>query len=140
MSKSSLDLLKERMREVFYQEKEITEISERIEMMRGWQEPGGAQIGLGIQSSRATDALGDLCAEILDLEAELAQSTLTLIRTDLETRRLSTYLKNDTQKAIFIWRYICRLKWPKVAERAGLSEANVMRAHAAAINTLALLY
>ena len=140
MSKYVEKNMRDKLSEVFWLEKEINILREKIEYQRARQQ-GGGRIGgtMGVKISRQIDRQGDISAEILDLEGEAAALYLELLKADVAARLLFGRLDDSVQKAILIWRYICRLKWEDVADKAELSVPQVIRIHNTAITLLAAM-
>ncbi|MCL2377408.1 MAG: hypothetical protein FWC76_08465 [Defluviitaleaceae bacterium] len=128
--------MKEYFVEVFKIEGYVHKLCEKIETLRARQTSGSGGFGLGVQKSRNYKRGEDLSVTILELEDEAAKAKMSLLRLERDIRGLSCSLQDPMQRAIIIWRYICRLKWKDIAKRAEMSEMHVLREHNAAMEAL----
>jgi len=122
--------------EVFTIESRTHKLCERIEEMRARQMPSGGRFGLGVQKNRNHQRAEDMSVAILALEDDVAKAKMSLLRMERDIRGLSSCLQDPMQRAIIIWRYICRLKWKDIAKRAEMSEMQVIREHNAAMGLM----
>jgi len=118
---------------VFVMENRINKLEERIEEMRARQASGGLGDGLGVQKSRNYRRQEDISVVVMELEGELARAKLVLLNLETQIRAISQGLPDSLPRAIITWRYICRLKWKDIAERAEMSEMQTIREHNAAL-------
>ena len=130
-------MTKEYMMQVFQMDKQVQKLSERLEYLKFQQtKPTSSQIGLGVQTSRNITSAQDLTIKVLEAEEALNKAVEQL--TQLEWEIVQAYAPlSPRQKAIIIWRYICRLPWKEIAKRAKLSEMQVMRIHNTSLDILA---
>ena len=129
--------MKKYFTQVFVIEGRVGKLCEKIEEMRARQtSSGGIGSGLGVQSSRNHRRLEDLSIAILEQEGELAKTKMSLLALEMDIRATSRALENPFARAIITWRYICRLRWKDIAQRAEMSEMQVIREHNAAIEEL----
>jgi len=127
--------IREYFAEVFVMESRIHRLCERIEELRARQ-ISGSSFGLGVQKSRNHCRVEDLSLTIMGLEDDVAKAKISLLRIERDIKVMSGSLQDPTQRAIIIWRYICRLKWKDVTKRAEMSEMQVLREHDAAMGMM----
>lgn len=129
MAASSRLMLKEDFEKVFDMERRILLIEERIEILRAKQETSGFALSLdgGVSKTRGVRRAENLAVEILEMEEEMTKTKIALLTTERRIKDLVGTLENPIQRAIIIWRYICRYVWREIAERAEMSEMNVIR-------------
>jgi DNA-directed RNA polymerase specialized sigma subunit len=72
----------------------------------------------------------------LELEGRLAKEKLNLLNLEIQIRAMCRGVLSPLERAVITWRYICRLKWKDIADRAEISEMQTMREHNAAIKKL----
>ncbi|MDR2183796.1 MAG: hypothetical protein LBE55_06440 [Clostridiales bacterium] len=122
---------------VFAIESRIGKLCDKIEALRAAQTAGS---GLGggpyVQKSRNYRRQEDISVSVLELEGEAARARMSLLALETQIREMSRNLSSPTARAIITWRYICRLKWKDIAERAQMSEMQIIREHNAALAQL----
>jgi len=129
--------VKKHFTRVFVIEGRIDKLNDKIETLRAKQTSGGGLgDGLGVQKSRNHGRLEDMSITILELEGELAKEKINLLTLETQIRAMSRGLQSPLERAIITWRYICRLKWKDIADRAEISEMQTIREHNAAIKKL----
>jgi len=117
----------------------IAKMTEKIEMLRAMEIAGGSisgSTGAGTKSRNIRRG-EDLAVEILTLQEGIAKTKATLLTHEREVKKLADTLKSPIGRAIITWRYICRLAWKDIADRAEMSEMQAMREHNAAIKEIA---
>jgi len=103
------NMTKEYMMQVFKMDKEMQRLSERLEYLKFQQtKPTSSQMGLGVQTSRNVTSAQDLTIKVLEAEEALNQAIEQLTQREWEILQAYTPL-SPRQKAIIMWRYICRL-------------------------------
>ena len=130
--------IKKYLAETFVLDGKITRITEKIEVLRAMQVAGGSlshNVGGGTKS-RNIRRDEDLSIEILLLEECLVKTKIELLTHERDVKKLADAAKRPIGRAIITWRYICRLAWKDIAERAELSEIHAMREHNAAIKEM----
>ena len=122
-------MMKEDFEKVFDMERRILWIEERIEILRARQEASGFSLSLdgGVSRTRGVGRAEDLAIEILGMEEELVKAKIALLALERRIKSRAGTLESPIQRAIIIWRYICRYVWRDIAERAEMSEVHVIR-------------
>jgi len=115
--------------QVFVMEGCIGKLLEKIETLRAKQISPGDGDGLGVQRSRNYRRSEDISIAIMELETQLAKEKLALLNLETEIRSIASNLLCPMARAVITWRYICRLKWKDIAERAEMSEMQTIREH-----------
>jgi len=117
-------------------DKQVQKLAERLEHLRYKQtSPRSGTLGLGVQNSRNVHAGQDLTVKVIEAEEALDGAVGELTRLEWQILQSANGLA-ASQKAVIIWRYICRLTWKEIAKRADLSEMQVQRIHKTAIAAL----
>jgi DNA-directed RNA polymerase specialized sigma subunit len=120
----------------FELDKQIKKLAEQIEILKNRQlSPISAARGLGIQKSKNITASEDLTIKVLTLEGELCLLKQEILALESQIRHLTLNLP-PIQRAIIIWRYICRFIWKDIAKKAAMSEMQLMREHNEAIGKM----
>jgi len=119
---------------VFVIESRVGRLKERIEELRARQtSSGGLGDDMAVRKSRNYRQQEEMSIKILEMEEELAKEKLALLNLEIEVKAMSQILKDPLSRAIITWRYICRLKWKDIADRAEISEMQAIREHNAAL-------
>jgi len=130
--------IKKYLAETFVLESKIAKMTEKIEMLRAAEIAGGSaghNAGGGTKSRNIRRG-EDLAVEILLLQECLVKTKIELLTHEREVKKLTDTAQSPIGRAVITWRYICRLMWKDIAERAELSEMQAMREHNAAIKEI----
>lgn len=141
-SSQSRDFAKETkayLNQVFLYDKEITKLCEKLEYIRYKQTSPSSSFfsHTKTQHSPSGGGIDELLVRALEVEEELSCALLALSDLEAKIYELVESLSSPMQKAILIWRYICRKPWADVAESADLSEMHALRIHNKALAELA---
>ena len=116
----------------------IAKLEEDLVYLRYKQEkPAGGSLGLGlgVQKSLNRTAIEDLTIKILETEEKIAKANEELF--ELESKiYYSCRQLPPKQRAIILWRYICRHPWKTIVKRAELSEMQILRIHSEAMEAI----
>ena len=139
MSKiSRVDSLKDYFSRVFVYQSKIDANKNRIKELRYVLEsPSSASFGVRVQEMRKFDRIENIVAKITQLEEEIKAYSLKLLKLEEEIVLLGNILESPLQKAVIIWRYICKLPWEEISDRAELSEMKLFREHRSALQVMA---
>ena len=122
----------------FELDEQINKLEEDLVYLRYKQEkPSGSSLGLGlgVQKSLNRTAIEDLTIKILEAEEKITRANEELF--DLEQKiYYSCRQLPPKQRAVILWRYICRHPWKTIVKRAGLSEMQIIRIHNQALKTI----
>ena len=129
-------MTKDYMSRTFEMDKQVQKLAQRLEYLRYKQtSPRGGELGLGVQNSRNVHAGQDLTVKVIEAEEELDKAVGELTKLEWQILQSANGLASS-QKAVIIWRYICRLTWREISKRANLSEMQVHRIHKTALSAL----
>ncbi|MCL2397286.1 MAG: hypothetical protein FWC93_04390 [Defluviitaleaceae bacterium] len=131
------DGLKNYFGRVFATEGHINKLCEEIDTLRARQEGAGAILGRNGSKTRNHRHGEDMAVAILELETDITKAKIALLGLEKEIKSLADGLDSPIGRAVITWRYICRYKWKDIAQRAYMSEMQVIREHNAAMNIMA---
>ncbi|MCL2350762.1 MAG: hypothetical protein FWC67_04710 [Defluviitaleaceae bacterium] len=128
--------IKKHLMQVFTLDKEILKLTEQLAELRARQQaPGGRYDGLGVQKTRNVTVQEDLSIKAMRTEEKIALAKVKLLQIETKIHASSRHLP-PMQRAVITWRYICRFIWKDIAERAEMSEMQLMRVHNEALKTM----
>jgi DNA-directed RNA polymerase specialized sigma subunit len=127
------DNLKKYFSGAFAAEALINKLGEDIAVLRSKQ--AGSRVKLSHTGRNTTNHKRneEISIAVMELEEEIAKAKFALLELEKEIKNMTDTLTSHTARAVIIWRYVCRYKWKDIAERAEMSEMQVIREHNAAM-------
>lgn len=86
-----------------------------------------------VQTSGAGDRMADGVARIVDAENQFAEEAARIVKAQTEILEAINSVKDETQKAVLMLRYIERLGWIGVQERIGYEKTQTLVIHGRAL-------
>lgn len=89
-----------------------------------------------VQASTPFDKMGDIMAEVADLDRDIRRGIQTLCKQQAQATRLIDTLADPRHRTILTDYYLNAYTWDKVAELNGYETRQVYRIHGEALNIL----
>lgn len=93
-----------------------------------------------VQKSLNRYSMEGLIIKKMNKEEQALKIMLDVINLEHEILQKREYLDNSLQRAVITWRYVCRFTFRSIANKAKLSEMQVIRLHNEAIRMLCKHY
>lgn len=92
-----------------------------------------------VQSSGSKDKLGDCCAKIADLCAEMKRDIDFFVNTKADVMHRIDQLESIDERQVLYCRYLQFMKFRSIAQEMNVSESTVFRLHKAAVTKMSAI-
>ena len=116
--------------------RDVTRLEEQLAELRIGKMSPGCEIGDGLPHAHNATDLSGYAAKVDELEREIVAARYRLICAFERVRDYIKTLENEKEQKVLFYKYLCLMKWEKIADKMQMSYRQVLRIHGRALCNL----